>query len=182
MAQTYKTFVDGNSLPAADLNTYLMNQVTVVCTSGDRPSSPPEGMFIYETDTNRTYVNSVGWRQVAGPLAWNNATINTGDGWSSVATYPTPGYARFNQMVYLRGVMTGGAATTALFTLGAGYRPATKILVSTAVNGTYDSNGATILTHGGRLTINTNGTVVLDLPVYNPANVTLNGICFEVDE
>lgn len=182
MAQTLKTFVDGNSLPASDLNTYLMNQVTVVCTSGDRPSSPPEGMFIYETDTNRTYVNSIGWRQVAGPLNWITPTINSGDGWGAVAGFPTPGYARFNQHIHLRGVVTGGAATTSIFTIASNYRPATRTTFGVAVNGTYDSNGATIVTHGGRLTINTSGTVVLDLPVFNPANVVLNGLYFEVDE
>lgn len=41
-------------LTSSDLNTYLSKQVIIVCTSGTRPSSPPEGMFIYETDTDRS--------------------------------------------------------------------------------------------------------------------------------
>lgn len=40
-------------LTSADLNAYLMKQSVIVCTSGTRPSSPPEGMTIYETDTDR---------------------------------------------------------------------------------------------------------------------------------
>lgn len=36
---------------ASDLNGYLMDQVTISCTSGTRPASPPDGMRIYETDT-----------------------------------------------------------------------------------------------------------------------------------
>ena len=47
----YKQFGAGDVLTAADVNTYLMNQTVIVCTSGSRPSSPNDGMVIYETDT-----------------------------------------------------------------------------------------------------------------------------------
>ena len=40
-------------LASADVNTYLMKQAVISCTSGTRPSSPQEGMTIYETDTDR---------------------------------------------------------------------------------------------------------------------------------
>lgn len=49
----FKTFVDGAVLTASDVNTYLMKQTVIVCTSGTRPSSPVSGMTIYETDTNQ---------------------------------------------------------------------------------------------------------------------------------
>lgn len=61
----YKTFVDGVDLPASDLQTYLMNQSVIVCTSSTRPSSPNEGMVIYETDTDslKVYTTATtGWR------------------------------------------------------------------------------------------------------------------------
>lgn len=67
----YHTFVDGVPLPSSDLMTYLMKQAVIVCTSGSRPGggTPPEGMTIYETDTDRmlTYTTSTtGWVP-----AWN---------------------------------------------------------------------------------------------------------------
>lgn len=54
----FKTFVAGEVLTASDVNTYLMKQVVIVCTSGTRPSSPNEGMTIYETDTDKVLVYS----------------------------------------------------------------------------------------------------------------------------
>jgi hypothetical protein len=60
----FKTFTAGAVLTASDVNTYLAKQAVVVCTSTTRPSSPPEGMVIYETDTDKllTYVSaSTGW-------------------------------------------------------------------------------------------------------------------------
>ena len=49
----YKTFTAGAVLTASDVNTYLAKQAVIVCTSTTRPSSPPEGMVIYETDTDK---------------------------------------------------------------------------------------------------------------------------------
>ncbi|WP_327047298.1 hypothetical protein OG320_05235 [Microbispora sp. NBC_01189] len=43
-------------LTSADVNTYLMQQVIIRCTSTTRPSSPSEGWHIYETDTRRFLV------------------------------------------------------------------------------------------------------------------------------
>lgn len=60
----YKTFTAGAVLTASDVNTYLARQAVVVCTSTTRPSSPPEGMTIYETDTDRMLVYTsatTGW-------------------------------------------------------------------------------------------------------------------------
>lgn len=54
----YKQWGAGDILTAADVNTYLMNQSVIVCTSGTRPGSPVEGMVIAETDTDRVYIYS----------------------------------------------------------------------------------------------------------------------------
>lgn len=47
----FKTFTPG-VLTSSDVNTFLMRQSIIVCTSATRPASPNEGMFIYETDTD----------------------------------------------------------------------------------------------------------------------------------
>lgn len=65
----YKTFTAGEILTAADVMTYLMNQVTVVCTSGTRPSSPTEGRVIFETDTDRLMIYD--------GTTWTEALINS---------------------------------------------------------------------------------------------------------
>jgi hypothetical protein len=57
----FKTFAPG-VLTSSDVNTFLMRQAVIVCTSSTRPASPSEGMTIYETDTDRyaTY-NGSAW-------------------------------------------------------------------------------------------------------------------------
>lgn len=48
-----KTWTDGvSTLSASDLQTYIMEQVCVTCTSSTRPTNV-EGRLIYETDTDR---------------------------------------------------------------------------------------------------------------------------------
>lgn len=61
----FKTWATEEVLASADLNNLLMRQAVVVCTSGTRPGSPPEGSFIYETDTD-TYRGWDGsaWQEV----------------------------------------------------------------------------------------------------------------------
>lgn len=59
----FMTFVDGAVLTAAQVMTYLMKQVNIVCTSGTRPASPTAGMVIYETDTDRwMYYTGSAWQ------------------------------------------------------------------------------------------------------------------------
>jgi hypothetical protein len=63
----FKVFVNNTTLPDTDLNDYLMEQAVIRCTSGTRPSSPNDGMTIYETDTgmHRYYrAASTDWRHV----------------------------------------------------------------------------------------------------------------------
>ena len=80
----FMVFSDASVLTAAQVNDYLMEQVITTCTSGTRPSSPNEGQFIYETDTNRYYVYNSSWRTVgsAGATAftptWSGLTLGNG--------------------------------------------------------------------------------------------------------
>lgn len=68
----FKTFVAGNSLPAADMNTYLMPQSVIVCTSATRPATPNAGMTIWETDNNalKTYTTATTTWQPPWNLPW----------------------------------------------------------------------------------------------------------------
>ncbi|MGC5019006.1 hypothetical protein [Micromonospora sp. DT47] len=67
----FKTFGAGDVLTAGDVNDYLMEQAVITCTSGTRPSSPGEGMTIYETDTDRIYTyDGTTWRVVVRLGAW----------------------------------------------------------------------------------------------------------------
>lgn len=54
--------VSNGDVPVETYFNLLMKQTVIVCTSGTRPSSPPEGMTVYETDTDRysTY-NGSAW-------------------------------------------------------------------------------------------------------------------------
>lgn len=58
----FHTFATGEVLTAANVNTNLMNQAVISCTSGTRPSSPPNGMLVWETDTLQFSVyNGTNW-------------------------------------------------------------------------------------------------------------------------
>lgn len=64
----FRTFVDAEILTAAFVNDYLMEQATIICDSGSRPSgagAPIEGMTIFETDTDRFLIyNGTSWIRV----------------------------------------------------------------------------------------------------------------------
>lgn len=108
----FKTFTDGSILTAADVNSYLMRQAVITCTSATRPAGPTEGMFIYETDSNilRVYEGTT-WHYVhaAGyPNGWQSLSLASGYGTKS------GGYAGASRLqrpgrVELRGAITRAA-------------------------------------------------------------------------
>lgn len=77
----FKTFVAGEVLTAADVNTFLAKQAVIVCTSGTRPAAPVEGMTIYQTDDDKllTYDGTV-WNLpknvVGGTLGYAEITAS----------------------------------------------------------------------------------------------------------
>lgn len=92
----YKVFTNGSSLPASDLNTYLVNQsVPVFATTAERDSSitsPTEGMLCYVTATSDLMINDgSSWRILV--REWQDFTpsfsggFSVGAGGSVVARY-----------------------------------------------------------------------------------------------
>ena len=55
------------------------------------------------------------------PPAWTAPTFQ--NGWSQYAGYTQVGYRKIGDMVYLRGLITGGTNNAAMFTLPVGFRP-----------------------------------------------------------
>ncbi|MEU8280273.1 hypothetical protein ACFYOK_38760 [Microbispora bryophytorum] len=62
---------------SADINTYLMRQMVITCTSSTRPASPVTGMRIWETDTSVEWVwDGTAWRVIGGfpQIAYKSVT------------------------------------------------------------------------------------------------------------
>jgi hypothetical protein len=67
----YKVFTNGSTLPASDLNTYLMNQSVLVFSNSTARSSaitsPTEGMLSWLEDSNAyQYYNGSAWVDLLG--------------------------------------------------------------------------------------------------------------------
>ena len=70
MASQFKTFVAGDVLTASELNAYLMKQAVIVCdSSADYPSSPVEGMTVYDKALDSLLVYTTGTSGWNAP--WN---------------------------------------------------------------------------------------------------------------
>lgn len=114
----FKTFVAGEVLTAANVNDYLMEQAVIVCTSGTRPSSPQEGMTIYETDTDRQLT----WDGSAWVIALEYGVWTDYSGsftWGATGTAPAIGngtvtarYRRSGKLVYYSFRILMGSTTT----------------------------------------------------------------------
>lgn len=66
----------GDTLTAANAITYWSKQVVIQCTSGTRPSSPVQGMVIFQTDTNTLAVYGTAWCEIT-PYGATVATSQT---------------------------------------------------------------------------------------------------------
>lgn len=112
----FKTFTVGEVLEAAEVNDYLMKQSVIVCTSGTRPSSPVEGMTIYETDTNAVRIHDgTDWFQVIHVGAWTAFTPT----WTGASSNPAIGngslqgaYKQTGRIMNFRMSMIAGSTTT----------------------------------------------------------------------
>lgn len=96
----FKTFTSA-TLTSADVNTYLMKQTVIVCTSATRPTGV-QGMVIYETDTHKLLVYTGATWSTLGPAdgaltSWTPAVVQSGSVAVTVA-YAT--YSRVGRMVF----------------------------------------------------------------------------------
>jgi hypothetical protein len=77
-------------VPYRDVNTYLMQQMVITCTSGTRPASPVAGMHIWQTDTLTEHVyDGSAWqflrgvdrfvRKTSDEIVNNSATLQNDD-------------------------------------------------------------------------------------------------------
>jgi hypothetical protein len=107
----FKTFTPG-VLTSSDVNTFLMRQAVIVCTSTTRPASPNEGMTIYETDSKR-YLGYTGtaWRNISDLGVETYTPVLGGAGWIYAGTEVVLGrYVRSSDWVHgaVRIVWQGG--------------------------------------------------------------------------
>lgn len=123
----YKTFVPGVSLSASDIQTYLMNQAVITCTSGTHPANPPEGMVIFETDNNAFLFcsNIVGpvWSPLNTHIAYQTSTAATSNATTSAVKDGGPGDLAFSvtststvyRVRYIARAQTDAASSTVDF-------------------------------------------------------------------
>lgn len=98
MASQFKTFVAGDVLTASEVNTYLMKQAVIVCdSSADYPSSPVEGMFVYDKalDCYLGYTGSA-WVRVL-PIA-----VGASQSWTPAITQSGAVTVTVTKALYLR--------------------------------------------------------------------------------
>lgn len=113
----FKTFAPG-VLTSSDMNTFLMRQAVITCTSSTRPSSPSEGMTIYETDTDiyRTYSGSA-WVVALRSGAWNTFTPTievvggSGTDWTIGNATASGRYAQLGNLVMVFAEITFGSTS-----------------------------------------------------------------------
>lgn len=116
----FKTFVAGDVLTASDVNTYLMKQTVISCTSATRPTAVT-GMLIYETDTGRyQYYNSLAWVPIYSATAAYTPTLTgavVGSGGTNTANFMVSG-----NVMHIEGNIVFGTSgqtfPTGTFTIG----------------------------------------------------------------
>ncbi|MGW4426387.1 hypothetical protein [Streptosporangium sp. NPDC004631] len=130
----FKDFAVGEILTSSDVDTYLMRQVVIGCTSSTRPASPSQGMHIYETDTNKTlrYTGSV-WEELGA--VWKTYTPVLYSAANVVNTSNLDEWGRYRQSgnvveVYARIIVTttftgSGSEQVAISAPVNGYAPGT---------------------------------------------------------
>lgn len=108
----FKTFT-ASVLSSADMNTYLMKQAVITCTSGTRPAAPVQGMTIYETDTNlKASYDGTSWIYDGGYQNYTPTLTNVALGNGTISGR----YAKVGNNI--RGVLRFTAGTTSSYSAG----------------------------------------------------------------
>jgi hypothetical protein len=104
---------------------------------------------------------------------WKNVPAQSDTGWTAVTSFfnsytgsGSPAYRKINNVVYLRGRVSGGGANSLAFNLPAGYRPAVDTVFAVQQFGTGDIN---------YVTVNPDGNVVP-----NGTAAWLSGVIFPI--
>jgi hypothetical protein len=112
----FKTFSPG-VLTSSDVNTFLMRQAVIVCTSSTRPASPNEGMTIYETDTDLfAFYTGTAWQYIGGSVSYTPTVAGTG--WAIGNGTAQGFYAKIGRVVALRIRIQFGSTSTFGASLG----------------------------------------------------------------
>lgn len=139
---TLKLWTPNEVLTSTDMNN-LSKQAVTVCTSGTRPSSPPEGMTIYETD-NDVYAKwtGSGWDYFASSRKSFTPTL------TAATTSPTMGSGATRQgwWVYLPGpsvLFTFNMKFGSSLTVGSGsYFVSIPVTAANPFSGTHSAVGS----------------------------------------
>lgn len=124
---TIPTFIPGAVLTASQMN-QVAQQVVVTCTSTTRPSSPPEGMTIYETDTDcLTTFDGTNWVRTS---AVTTTAVQT---WTPVVTQSGTVSHTANEARYVRNGCVVSA--WASLTMGASGTANNPVVVTLPVTG-----------------------------------------------
>jgi hypothetical protein len=108
----FKTFAPG-VLTSSDVNTFLMRQSMIVCTAATRPSSPNEGMVIYETDTDLfQFWNGSAWKPIVTNVQVAYTPTVSGTGWALGNGAASGAYSQIGNLVVFNVQLTFGSTTT----------------------------------------------------------------------
>lgn len=76
----FKVFNSGDLFTTVDIDTYIVSQGVIRCTSNTRPSQPAEGWHIYETDTDQLLVFKSGsWQRYDPEIHYDRFVYKTSD-------------------------------------------------------------------------------------------------------
>jgi hypothetical protein len=129
----------------------IRNQGVQVTTSGARPSSPSEGMVIYETDTDMLlmYTGSA-WIEFARHGVWTDYTPTLAQGVTVTKTVNYARYVRFGRTIHAQGLVSVTSTGTAASAISMGFpvTPATAgILTNRTIGSAWIADNSAGLTH-----------------------------------
>lgn len=126
----FKTFAPG-VLTSSDVNTFLMRQSVITCTSSTRPASPNEGMFIYETDTDAfVFYTGTIWQSIGRYSPFTPVIAASSTGWAFGNSTVSGSFGRVDK--YIVGRMRVAWGSTATY-------GTTNLLFNLPVNGANQS-------------------------------------------
>lgn len=121
----FKSFSVSEVLTSSDVNTYLMKQAVITCTSSTRPASPVEGMTIYQTDTDNTWVyDGATWMPNTPMQPMKPTSVTNGTATGNIVTFTNVASVTIN------GVFNANYSTYRLmYSIGTGTLGATQYLL-----------------------------------------------------